>query len=361
MDPISLLFFAGLAAIVTDRVVRKATGRSLFETVGGAAVGLVTGVRDRFGRDASTPLFAPSLAPSGPSQSGVRSPRPTRPGRPSGRPSGTALIDTSPSRPGTTVEPSGDPRSSRPARLGRPDRTTTKTVTKTVVRNWTVKFVRPRHVPPAGRPTPGDGTPPSVPGVRPEETPPHPAGPHTPTDPSVTAPDPVHEPVPGGGANGAPSPPGTPNQPDPTTDPTVPGGPSGTPDPNPTEEPVTAQPIAPPHTVTEDVPAHIAAGLDLADAVEDVVEQFAHTITERIRAHIGSAESIPGFPPSLQAAWEDDVASKVEQAWALLTSAAEGARVAANRERDELSPLVEAASGAPSDAGGLQVQTLRAQ
>jgi len=124
---------------------------------------------------------------------------------------------------------------------------------------------------------------------------------------------------------------------------------------------VTAQPIAPPHTVTEDVPAHIAAGLDLADAVEDVVEQFAHTITERIRAHIGSAESIPGFPPSLQAAWEDDVASKVEQAWALLTSAAEGARVAANRERDELSPLVEAASGAPSDAGGLQVQTLRAQ
>ena len=370
MDPITLITVVCIAGLA-DAAVRHNTGRGLFERVGSAATavaGTVRGIvaRDRPGsvlrsaveavpglsRDGSSrrPRIVRTADP-GPSRKTVRDRPGMRPGdRPGTAPSrdlGTVLSD-----PRTTVGPSGDPLS------GRPGRTTTRTVTRTRgwSWDWTVTLVRPRPETPVGRPAAGDGTPPSVPGDRPGETPLPPAGPH----PSPTG-DP--ETVPGGGDNGAPSPSGTHTPPPSQPLSAVPDGPSGTTDPTPTEDPVSqTATIAPsPSSITEDVPAHIAAGLDLADAVEDVVEQSAHGITERIRAHIASAEAIPGFPPSLQAAWEDEVASRVEQAWTLLAGAAEGARVAARREQDELSPLVEAASGAPADGGGLTVGTLRAQ
>lgn len=105
-----------------------------------------------------------------------------------------------------------------------------------------------------------------------------------------------------------------------------------------------------PNTTTEDVPAHIQAGLDFADAVEDIAEQYTCALEDTVRRHITSAESIPGFPPSLQGQWEDDVAGPLSMVSALLKQAAEGARGAAEAERRALQESVDAADSAPADS-----------
>ncbi len=108
--------------------------------------------------------------------------------------------------------------------------------------------------------------------------------------------------------------------------------------------------VTAPNTHTEDVPAHIDAGENLAKSIEDVAEQFTSALEDAVRAHIQSAEQIPGFPPSLQGAWEDGVASPLSMVTELLKQAAEGARGAAVAEADALRQSVEAADQAPADS-----------
>lgn len=147
--------------------------------------------------------------------------------------------------------------------------------------------------------------------------------------------------------------------------------PSTSPDASPETQPQTVQedtmsaPAPAPEVsaprITESVSAHIAEGLDLAVAVQDVVEQYGAGITDRVGAHVASAEAIPGFPPSLQGDWVDGVRTPLEEAWALLQRAADHARLLADREEAELRPLVEAADQASSDASELTVGVLRTE
>lgn len=108
--------------------------------------------------------------------------------------------------------------------------------------------------------------------------------------------------------------------------------------------------VTTPNTATEDVPAHIQAGEDASRAISDVAEQFTTGLEDMVRQHIAAAESIPGFPPSLQGQWEDNVAGPLAMVTALLQQAAEGAQAAAKAEADALRQSVEAADAAPADS-----------
>jgi hypothetical protein len=108
--------------------------------------------------------------------------------------------------------------------------------------------------------------------------------------------------------------------------------------------------VSSPNTVTEDVPALIQAGKDLATAYEDVREQHEAGLERRTRQHLTSMEGIGGFSPAIQGEWEDTVASLAKQGFDLLRQAAENARVMAGKTDRAFSPAVEGADAAPKDA-----------
>lgn len=258
-------------------------------------------------------------------------------------------------------------RDARAARRGRP---AARWVWQTDPALRVIGRVQVRRRPPAG------GTPAPTPGVTPAGGGVRGRTPRLATTPGggtpirhlrpVPTPTPTPTPAPEGEALEAT---GTDGTPTPTPAPTGPAGATPAPAPTPTPERTPGSPgqeedtvpvdtIHTPNTVTEDVPTHIRAGLDLATAVEDVAEQFQTALADRVRQHIHSAEAITGFPPSLMGEWEDTVASPIEQAFTLLRTAAEGARGIAAREERELAPLVEAAETAPADASALTVGAL---
>ncbi len=235
---------------------------------------------------------------------------------------------------------------------------------KVTHRTWVWLWVRGGKSPGGARPAspggrPGDAPPPGDP------APPRPpdAGGEGAGEPRWWVPGEGREPStdsPGEGAGSPPSP-GEPTTGDPSPEaaPPSPGDPSGEvtqPIPASQEEPVSVD-VAAPNTNTEDVPAHIDAGLKLAQMVEDVAEQWVDQLDEAIRAHIGSGEGIQGFPMSLLGRWEDGVASPIKQARDLIKGAADQARATAEEERRALMPSVEAAGMAPADSN-LSHQTL---